>query len=369
MYELFEKQRNNERARQTFPKFDYVKDRMTEDANKVIAFTRRFPGFVHSDNYIASFINSITVPFNGNMGHYANMVGDAAMRLSRTVGMVSSINQGRVYTKGYFGRRDTSEIVIAVDTDFDLSDLKDRWMDLRPIRYLHHETTDITFPILFGKDSRYGKDIPDIGYTVIEVNVTMLMVQYQYWIMSTESQQQGEHQSIAQFAKMYPLVNAIWSYTDIAIFNRLKELTYKLNPIPVSNNYHNYAINDVGGKLDTALKEMVEYLSKTRLDFISVFRCIPMLSAPNLWEALEPPSTAPTRQVEWALSIARLPAVAWYLVIAELSESHSSNDYRGTIRKAVQHFKNDGTFKNALDPLASLAVSEYINDYITIALK
>lgn len=369
MYELFNKQRNNERAKQTFPKFSYVKDIMVNDVNKVINFTRRFPGFVHSDNFIASFINSITVPFNGNISHYANTVNDAAMRVASSVGMISSINKGRVFTKGYFGRKDTSELVIAVDTDFDLSNLSTTWMNLRPIRYLHHETTDITMPVLFGKDSRYGKDIPDIGYTVIEVNVTMLMVQYQYWILHTSNQKQGEHQSIAQFVKMYPLANAIWSYTDIAIFNRLKELTYKINPIPVSNNYHSFAITDISNKLNDALKEMVEYITNTKMDFISLFRCIPMLSEPTLWDVLQPPDTAPTRQVEWALDISRLPAVAWYLVIASMAESHSMNDYRGIIRKSTQRFTNDGTFRNVLDPLAAYAITEYIDDYITTALK
>jgi hypothetical protein len=363
MYTFFNNAVSGEMGKFHFAEFNYIKRTMTQNAEKVVKYYRSFPGQIYSDNFLIRLLQSMTIGYGMSPERFVSQASDAAMHLSMALRMTSAIYKGQLWNNGVFLHPDSNEIIIATDTKFDISDIETNWQDLQPVKYLHHELTDITFPLLFGKKSRYSGEVPDLGFTVIEVNVPMLALQYQQWRKATANQKEGEHQSIGQFVKSYPIVNAIHSFTDYAIFNRLKCKTYE-TPIPKSINPHPFPIMDMAPRVDACMGKVVEFLTKKRLNFKNMMETVPMLSQDSLWDVLHVPKVPQTRQIEWALDIARLSAIAWLLTIRESTNSTMDGQIINYMNLSLRSIKSDNTFRTVLGPLDALKVNQYIAEYI-----
>jgi hypothetical protein len=363
MYNFFNNARSGEMGKLHFPEFNYIYRNMKQNADKVVKYYRSYPGQVWSDNFLVILLQSLTVGYGMEPKEFVDKVSDATMQLSRVLKMTSAINAGKLYQRGAFLRPNSNEVLVAVDTKFDLTNIETTWKDLQPVRYLHHEYTDITFPLLYGKQSRYNVPVPDLDFAVIEVNVPMLAVQYHMWRKSTAWQAAGEHQSIGQFVKSYPVVNAIHSFTDYAIFNRLKALTYNVK-IPKSINTHPFPVLNMEAKLDRALGNVLEGLLGKKLNFKNVLQSVPLLSVEDAWDLLHIPKVPPTRQIEWALDLCRLPAIAWLLTIREGSESATDGQILNSMKISLRAIKSDNTFRVSLGPTEALHLNTYIDKFI-----
>lgn len=368
MYDFFNTATSGTMGHLRFPQFDLVKRNLNSNLTKIITYYRNFPGQITNQQILVRILESITVGFGTDPRVYRDTVASTAMNTSMSFKLTSSLYKGQVFESGLFLKQNSNEIIIATDTTFDVSDIDNTWRDLQPVRYLHHELTDITMPLLYGKSSRYNGEIRDLDFSVIEINIPMLSLQYQCWRKATVGQRDGEHQSIAQFVKSFPILNAIHSFTDYAIFNRLKAITYDI-AIPKSVNTHPFPLLDVSSKLDGVLQNVATQLLSRKLNIKNILQAVPMFSQPSLWETLHIPTTAHTRQIEWALNIARMSAIAWILTLREATHNTGDGAIINYMNYSLRNIKSDNILRNVLDPLDYLTVMNYINDYIKPYIK
>lgn len=365
MYEIFnERTAKRNRGLQKFAAFNYISGILEQEKTKAIKYYRNFPTHISTGHFLVKLVESIVVGFNDEPQTHFDKVSDMALNYAMSMGLTSSIHKGKVFKEGVMFKKWTNEIIIAIDdNDYDLSDIINTWQDLRPIRFLHHELTDTLMPLIKGPQSRYGDESEDIGFAVTEINIPLLSLQYQMWRRANNHKRSGDFGTIGQFLISYPLANALHSFVDIAIFNRLKNNTYKL-PNPKSRNYNPFPVITMEDRMEKVFTDINQLIIKNRMNFLDILDFVPIVDSLNLNELLELPKIPATRQITWALDIARLPTIAWLLAINEVSNSANNGQYINYIQRSLRNIKSDATFRNTLPTLDYLKLTQYLDDYI-----
>jgi hypothetical protein len=349
MYSLFRSDPIGSLGIAADPNLPYIRRTYDMLIKDVKSYYRKAPKFADASNVIAKIVNHFLVEFKSSDSTFAATVDDQSKGLIANLGIVSAINRGKIFTTGVTLGPQTEEILVATFERFDTSNLKARWKDLQPIRYLYHTRTDCNLPIM-------NNTTPGRGYGVTQVNIPMLLVQYRYWLAS-QMITDIQPMNVYKFIGAYPLVNAIESYLDIAYFNRLSRQAYGIKnqtyPLP-----HPFYLTDLTPKLE----KLAEYTNKQRahkaVQLEQLAQITPMVTKDSLYRVIQLPREPVTLQNEWALAMARLPYIKYLVnglkqapsfdrnqtneVLMEVRESMASQAFSmNGSSPAVMQFKKD----------------------------
>lgn len=309
MYSLFRDNQIGNHATVIDPTRPYIQRQVKQQLQDVTNYYRRFPKLVDSRNLLNLIISHFVLEFKSDDFTFARNVEVQARGLIRNLGLVDATNRGRIFLNGATLGPECEEIVISSIERFDTNNLKAKWRDLKPLRYLYHSRSDINLPIMNNRT-------PGKGYGVLSINIPMLMVQYRHWVWRTVGAVEPSEVNQYQFIGSYALVNSLESYLDIAYFNRLARLAYGMPstkyPIP-----HPFYIPDLTPVVDKMAVLTNSQRAAKALTVEQLAAITPMLVQTSLYEVLQLPKGPVTMQNEWALAIARLPYIK-YLVIGLL---------------------------------------------------
>jgi hypothetical protein len=244
-----------------------------------------------------------------------------------------------VHEQGVTLGKNSDEILLVSDDEFPLPE-GEGWRDLTPITYLYHTRVDLGFPILNNHDQVRG-------YGVTVVNVPMLALQYRCWIK--EQQQRfadiadSQVNSVFRFIGSYPLPNAIVSYFDIAVFNRLTK-RFKGMGLPKLPVPHPFYLTDYSARVDSYCDKILESNRQRSGDLEQVVYTTPMVLKESLWEVMYLPSDPVTRHNEWALNIARLPYIR-YLIEATVTSSGGDKRFTNELYTSLIDARYDRIFQ------------------------
>lgn len=323
MYDLFKGIPARKTSAYVFPELLYVRKLYANMTDDVKSYYRRYPKYVDPKNILGNVLLHLHIRMDMDDRTYANYVEDIADQLVKAFGMVSSISRGKSYTKGVSLGPNTSEVVIAHNSNFDTTDLKSRWRELTPFTYLYHSRTDLNLPIM--NNSTQGR-----GYGISAINIPMLAVQYRYWLRHNLDKDIPQKEMVYRFIGGYVLPNAIDSYLDVAFFNRLARGAQGIGS-PTYPTPHPFYLTDLTPRVDRLIS-VVNSSSKHRARDIEMLAwATPALIKENLFKTAWTPKEPITRQNEWAIILARLPYVKY--LITQVLEAH------GTDRSALNNVK------------------------------
>lgn len=340
MYSLFRNTPVGSLGMVVDPNLPYVKRMYAGMLKDVKAYYHRAPKFCDSRNIIANMIQHFLIDFKADNATFARQIERAAEPMVRMYGLVSAINRGRIYPTGVTLGPQTEEILISTYEAFDMQNLKTRWRDLQPIRYLYHTRTDCNLPIMNNKT-------PGKGYGVTLINIPMLLVQYRYWLFSQFGNAEPSIENVYRFVGAYPLPNAIDSYLDIAYFNRLSRQAYGIKnpnyPLP-----HPFYLTDMVPRLDKLAERTNMQIGARPLTLETFAQATPLVVKDNLYQLIQLPKEPITMQNEWALAIARFPYIKYLVHCVRNSRSSDHNELNQVIREIresmySQTFKMNGT--------------------------
>lgn len=343
--------------------WNYVRTGLTQNIGKVIQFYRRNPMAVQSDHFLVRLLQSITIPLNMNLDRYYANVDALSLNLSMALKMTSSIYKGAVFDGVFYGAG-SPEILIAHDEGFDPIKAHRNWKNLTPVKVLTHPFSDLSMNIPNGK-----KKSNETGISVIAIDIPLLAVMYRAWRLTELEATFGTGDSLQspmQFIHMYVLPNMLFSHMDHVLNNRMFNLiTYQDNA--EMNNKHSFYLTDFSDKCNSVQKTMISQLLAAKRNFNGILKSLPAMSRDTMYEAMELPAMAATKQVLWGLVVSRMLILK---LLIELSDDEfrtkNGSEVNYMLREFVR-YKSDGTLRSTL-PLRLYYDVQYDIDWIIARL-
>lgn len=303
MYALFRDQPNRKLGQALDPNMAYVRRTYKTLIHDVKQYYRKAPKYVDSKNMFALIIQQFVINTKVDDNEWVNQVERWSRGFLKDFGITTAINKGRMHPKGVTLGPQTEEVVMASYDKFDTVGLGKRWRELTPVKYLYHTRTDCTLPIM-------NNSTPGRAFGVIQINIPMLMVQYRYWRRWQESLGVVQFENAYRFVGSYVLPNMIDSFLDIAFFNRLDRQSQGI-PTPTFPVSHPFYLTDLTPKL-VRLEEFINFEAILKgIEVEGLAAIVPMLVDANLFETLKLPREPVTLQNQWAITLARLPAIRY----------------------------------------------------------
>jgi hypothetical protein len=334
----------------------YVRDGLRANIGQIISFYRGNPQAVRGDHLLVRLIQSVDVPLSLDLERYYDNVDEVSLHLSKTLNLTSSLAKGKIWDGVFYGPG-TSEVIIAHDDSFDLDNARKDWQNVTPVRVLRHPKSDLYLNLPDGQ-----RNTTESGIAVISINIPLLMIQYYsfrqaYWL---EDSTKLDPRTLMMFIHMYVLPNMLFSHLDQALFNRIDRLSKK-EPMGQVLKRHPFALIDYTYKVDQTYMEVLKNLKNHEMNLVGILQSVPAAARKNMEEAMSVPDMAPTRQVVWALALARLPMLDFVLSQAHWPPAVKNESEINNLNRTFQRWKYGRVFDDALPPDLRADVIEEIN--------
>jgi hypothetical protein len=346
MYDLFEDAPDTNRGEIVIPQFVYAKGSYGRELAKVTAYYRDNKRNVPNSHLLVRLLLSLNVSMQRDIQNFVDVATDVGMKISSGLRMTSSLNHGFVFTPGVFYGENAMEIIVADDTPFDVYQSETTWQDWQPVRVLRHPFTDLSMAL---PDGRYEPSQKK-GLAVISINIPMLAAQWRYWLKEEkgiDKPRTEAQQTIHQFIAAYPIPNMVYSHTDICYFNRMVSM-YLEEPVEGFVRTHPFNVIDATDKVDDAIAKYLVSLHNRHNTFDQILSSTPALCSDKLFDVMRLPEVAPTRQVKWALVIARLPLIRFLLKLNAFSDNEKNSWYLTKLRYDIREIRIDRVLASTL---------------------
>lgn len=325
------------------PGWNYVRQGLQENLRTIVRFHRRNPTAVKSSHFLVRLLGAIAIPHSLTLERYFANVDSLALDTSMALKMTSSIYKGAVF-KGIFYGPECHEILLADDSPFDIQAVHRNWQNVSPVTVMRHPRSDLALHLPDGRETG-----TEYGLAVIKIHVAKLAVMYRAFShneLATKGVSEP-HLTPTQFIRMYVLPNMLPSHLDVAIFNRLDNLV-KGAPMGEATKRHSFATVDYSKRVDLMLGDVLDIIHKKRQSLVEIMRTIPAIVHDNMSDVMDMPAMAPTRQVMWALVIARLPILSFLFRAGRERPNTSSQSEINQVRRAIGSYLSDRLFESIL---------------------
>jgi len=335
-----------------YTKANYALDVLKRDTDRWVDYRHLNVASVDSSHFLVKLLQTINIPYTGNIEVYRSQVEQRMGQYSGVMGMTSNLHRGRVHHPGVFYGSQSWEVLIATDEDFSLTNWD--WANASPIRVLSHYRSDLGIESLDG-DSKTTES----GMAVITVNIPMLACQYQLWRASGLSGQEGMERRMSQFLLMYPLTNAVYSHLDVCFFNRICR---RQMGVPTGETYRKlpFYTTDLRQRFEQEADKILTNLRVTKQTFVNTLMDIPAFVSDSALQVNRLPKVPFTSQLIWALIAARLNSIAFLLNLGNEMDNDTNTHSINRIRRCLVEVDSNKTLSNGLPS----DVSNYLRGYI-----
>lgn len=345
MYQIFDFDLTASPGKVYAANWTYLRAGLQKNLESVMRYYRRSPMAVPSDHFIIRLLQSSTVGKNMPIErYYDNVDGLFSLNLAMALKMTSSISAGHFFSGTFYGPG-CDEVLIAHTADFDIYEAEKHWENLRPVRVLRHPRSDLE--LLLPDGTKTGVEE---GIAVIAINVPMLLVQYRcFWLREQYLADMYDEspRSVNEFVHMYVLPNMLPSHLDYVLFNRINNLA-KGAPMGAPRKKHPFYVTDYSQKLNATQAMLLDNLAKVTKSFGETLFNIPAVDQDTMQGVMSVPQMAPTRQVIWALGLARFPAID-FLTRTGLDAGHAKNGQEiNRLRQTIRMYESSALLHNQL---------------------
>lgn len=335
MYSLFNEKLNYSRGTLSFPDFDYTYRQLSRALDGVVKYCRTNPTSVSSSHFLVKLIESVSVSSRMDVEIYRDRVEELAEDLAMSLNLTSSLFVGKLFEPGVFYGTGSKEILISYAGDFRTNEAVANWEDLQPCRFLIHPKSDLGFDVPKGKQNNVEE-----GVSVILIDIPMLMVQYRMWRERERKYNPDNQRTVMQFVSMYVLPNMLESQFHIALFNRLR-LIKEGRDRGKSGLRKPYFLSDYDDRMDKNLTELLKALEERPFQYDQILENIEFSNELNMRSVIRIPEMAKTRQVTWALTVARIPVIRFLISVTDQTAGRKNGAANNVIRREVNALLND----------------------------
>jgi hypothetical protein len=342
--------------------FELIKRTYQREIDKVIDYFHSRIYTVKSNHLLCRLLTTGSVSFNYDLPRYMEAAYTRSPFVARHFQMTSDISYGKIH-EGIFYGPDHSEIILSVEDDFDYIEGSKNWKNLQPVKVLKHNGSDIGMTLPKGNKASTSE-----GLIVISVNIPMLLLQYRGFILQEKAKILNgavSQLSDAHFVHMYVLPGMLKSHFDIVLMNRLKNLYYGA-PMTEMLIKLPFSIVDYRDKIDRCLEEIVIRLKNRNIDYQYALKTIPTVEAEDMQEALLMPDLAPTRQVWWAMLLARLSDMKFLIDICGEEGVRRNRSMVNKLKIDIRYIKRDSVLEGMLPADMRYDIDEIFTEILAL---
>lgn len=321
----------------TPPERPYLVRVYNDIVNDVIEHYHRYPKRVDSDNIFGRLLTLIPRRWDLDDHRYLRYVDDASEPLSRAFNFVSSSYRGRIYESGVTMGREADEVVIThyegIPKDLD-KPLE--WRYWSPIKYLNHSMYDLQLPIM-------NNHLRVKGSAVISIDIPLMALQYRRWLKRQKVTHEDQRESVYRYVGGYLLPNAVRSYLDIAVFNRLEHIANGKSLLRFPSA-HPFYITDLSNRVDNYCKQIIADNKRKQVDLEAFVYNTPLIMEESLHSLMRRlPDQPVTHNNEWAFIAARIPYLR-YLVVHGIPRDGGDRHHVNDIYESIIESSYDRVF-------------------------
>lgn len=357
MYTLFNDRLGSSKGSLVLPDYDYVRRGLVRDVDTVINYYRTNSTSIRSDHLLVQILTNLNVSLSEDVKIYRDRADALGEDISMAMGLTTPWFRGRgVQPTSWFYGTGSKEIVLTYVSDYPTEQAVQRWEDLEPVKFLSHPKTDLGLDVPRGEQNSH-----ETGFSVILVDIGLLAIQYRQWRLREIQLNFDAQRTKSQFVSTYPLPNMLRSQVDLAVFNRMSH-TLQGKAVSASKLGVSFYLQDWSNRMDQNLREVCNLMTRRPMGFDHTLAHIPMVSSPTLRDVVKIPKMALTRQVTWALTVARLPVIRFLVELAERTGYKGNGTQRNEILTTLKQQEGDGALRDSMDPLSHREIKAVIKD-------
>lgn len=328
-----------------------IKNRAVEDVGRVIEYYRSGSFFVPNTHLLVRLINTISTPLSYDFNQYFEVTLARSLYAANSLKLTTSIAYGQWHVGEFY--YNCPELIIAYNGDGNPYEMAKGWRDLQPVKVLEGPVSNMGYLIPTGVNQSSER-----GLAVISIDLLQLMVQYRCFmeLQAAKSEQGLDNISTTKhFVAKYVLPNMLKSQTDMALFNRLYNLEMGA-PMGIMTRRHPFHISDYTSQLDKNLTIFLDRIRNTGRDFENYIEQLPSIFSDS---PLTVPDIVETRQVWWALFLARKRQIEFLLEIGGQKGQQMNQAEINRLKRVVKQFQTDRIYDKVLPTAMKLDMHHF----------
>lgn len=334
--------------------FSYLKTAHQENLSRVISHYRRNTHYSSSNHLLIQLLQHLPISQRDELTVFRDKAADLTGEIGRALDLTTVSHIGETRSPGVFYGEGSEEIILLTNDAFSLEDLRLKWEDAEPVRFLRHPKTDLSANVPDGVQTS-----PETGLSVITINYPMLACQYRQWMWRQLKLPEEDRQSINDFVRSYPITNALRSQLDVAFVNRSMRLFFG-EPVADTGDTHPFYFNARHEKTDSVIMRLLDLADRKRVTVEEFVNAWPVLYRDNMRQTIAAPNVLPTRQVTWSLVSFRLPYIGFLLQRQAAVGGRQDRQVNNRIKRSIRRLRSD----RSIDQLASSELSDQLTTYI-----
>lgn len=340
-------------------RFERIMGAHRSNLSRVIHFYRRSTYSVPSNHVLVRILQNLPSGDGLSLAQYRDRVEDHVDELTRAMEFTSPVNVGKSVPVGHFLGVGTEEVIVTHSQTFSIGEFLTSWQNESPVTFFRHPKSDLCLNLPDGQADGNGE-----GIAVINIDIPKLACQYRLWRERERRVNPDAQHTPMQFVHRFPIPNSLNSLADVAFFNMLKS-TFFGNRLTEAEHRHPFFLNTYFEKTREGVLEILhDYIDK-RMSFGEVLESITPVSGKSLQSSLSIPSMAYTRQVKWALTIARLPLVSMLMLWDERTGGSYNRTEIRQVERSLRQLRSD----RALDSLDKGNLAEVVEQEISEGIR
>ena len=340
MYDLFSRPRRVYSGLISDFVLNNIENRTIEDVNRVTEYYRSGSFFVPNTHLLVRLINTIGTPLSYDFDQYFEVTLARSLYSANSLKLTSSINYGQWHVGEFYFN--CPELIIAYNGDDSPYELAKDWRNLQPVKILEGPVSNMNYLIPTGVNQSSER-----GLVVIAIDLLQLMTQYRCFmeLQAIKSAKGLDNiDTTKHFVAKYVLPNMLKSQTDLALFNRMYNLEMGA-PMGLPLKRHPFHISNYTQQLDKNLEIFLTRIRNTGRDYENYLEQLPRFFSDN---PLGVPDIVETRQVWWALFLARKRQIEFLLEIGGEKGMQMNRAEINTLKRTVKQFQTDRIYEKVL---------------------
>jgi len=318
----------------------YIKERFKHEIKNVKEYYNAKNAKVENSNMFVGLITTLCPNYNLDLWEFSRIIDSTAKYNSKTFDIVSSINKGNIVKNQLFGKN-SYEIFIYKEMNFDITDVEDCWRDLSPLTIRRHDNTNIFLKI---PSDKVRFDVPTI--TICELDIKMMLLQYKYW--SLERLSNNMDTDPAYYVYRYLFANTCAQFLDLAILNKLiNKFTGESDDENI--NYHPFNILDMSSRINRVLVNVYTNILDSNKSYSNILMNIPLINVENAYSLLLMDNSLYNKQSMWAHWLLVIPYIYFILCIGKDKTITHNKDTVNQVRLTIKEIDRNQIDDKLLD--------------------
>lgn len=273
MYSLLAKQPF--RGTHISSRFIQAKFKFQESISQVQDYYNNNAMFLNNNHLLVRLVSGLFFDMEGSVETTYKVIDSRKDRICSGLGITTDVNHGKLFDKTFY----TDNCAIVSCSFSNIFHLP-HWKHIRAVRVLTHPHVSLRLNL-----PHVLKSVDKDDYSVVGIDVPLLAIQFQQWLLIEQQKPLIEREGVAHFVHRWVLPGMLNEQVDIAIRNRMcqkfmgverEEPKYK---IP-------FYVQHYDNEIDNALDDIVEYINTADRTLYEVMNIIPMVSNDTYYDSI-----------------------------------------------------------------------------------